>query len=1130
MSSPSADSAAVDRDTAALPKDSSTLTLKQSKTSLRAGTTSTDIRIKALSKEAFGSALDVSTPTLKGLDAWKAFFKSRIFIDDFKATLSFIIGLAWIFWWPTNTLFQSRVQNNIMISIVVNTAARTIGTFLDGSFLLLIGLGIAALCWILVNEIAGTSYWAMSIILFIFVYGFSYLRAASPRFFGVGVIGPLLAYTACTSAIGISGANTSHGDVFDSAFLINTLYSFLIGTLICLVINILVFPNSAESILKHQFSKIFSTLSKLLTLSVKSYSPLSDPVSDTATRKLLISQLKAQISLASVTISQADAEVFYSRYDMDDYVMILGHVNSMASQLFAIHTALEGHQAAVVGSEKFQKGFSIPMEESLGQIVLGVRRMLEKASVRVVDLRGKKGVEVAKGAGIVDLESGVGSSGGCRTIEGIRNALEELETKQFDVIFRVYAKGVPGGVVGGFDDLVDRGAPVQEGLMQVNFFTLGLLEFVSEMDALYKILADPTKQRKLRFHYRHFIPDFRPMIKSLFSGTLFKKRISFRYIFSAASKFFTSTQSIFALKCGFAIVIYFMVAIQQPTFYRTWNMQGSFITLLVAIAPSLGQTTMSFVINLLGSTIGNLWAFASIASFGTGYNALKQCGGAGCQASDWLPQIGLGIMALLISFPMNHVFLNSKVNALGLLALLSYSSGVVGPYLQRANPFFDSPWVRFYKNMASLTMAITFALVFSLAVYPNLARHALRHQISATFRLLSAHYTDLISTAVTLPTEPPKSPSLSSNQTKPQPSTPQQHPILPTTTITRLKTTHIQIQQMLSSMEPLMVFSAAELRTEAPFQISIYREILTRINNILDRLQSARVSLGDKPIDPAVLAVHSKSLTRARKEMQATVRLLLYIFASTMVAKMPMPFDLPNAIQARNKIFREFSSLMAVYLHEPGDEGSEESGVSGVTSVTKTDEQKKEIANVAVGRKSQEENLFSGRIWNRDSIDGNGSVVGGDDSSDEFDQYRDWALSLAKSEGLVVPKSKSDLARVRSVVRSEAFMRYFSFALAMRMLAVEVDALVQPFKTLFGELPNVSGTGPFGERPMGKRGVDEDVEEVVVIAEQDQYISAGVGSISGTGRVEEVFSAVDANRGEEVELTSMKAKLDGANF
>ncbi|KAI9356758.1 hypothetical protein DFJ73DRAFT_794465 [Zopfochytrium polystomum] len=982
--------------------------------------------------------------------------RSRAVKDDLKIAITFTLSFVFVFFDRTYPLLQSRTLNYIAVVVILNNPARTLGGILDSSFLVLVSSLIGALAWTLINTIAGTSNVGMGCLLFLATYLFSYARALSPRLIALGIFGPLLAYTACTSALGLSGPNTTNGDVFDSAYLVNVLYAIFIGVALCLVVNTLVFPTSAEHLLKQQVSDALKTLSELMAVTLESFSRKSA----SASRSALAKSFRDHVTAMSAMLVQADSEIFFSEFNLQDYESVVNCLNAMAAELSAIDTALVGHEEFLFQSDVFKVQFCGVLHSRLDDIKEGVTELIEQIAERIQGLP-KAGSGI--GGGLADKEAKPRRSP-TDVVEAVHVAVSDIERRQFDILFRIFEHyKTTAFPKAESPDSLERGSLEEEGLWQVNFFTLGIIAVVQELEALQRVVF-AKRTKSLHFRYRHFLPTV--------SFKVSKKRASLvsylRPFLARASKELLSLESIFAAKCATAVVIVFILACSQPDFYRRWNIGNSFVTLIMAIGPSLGQTHISFVTNLVGSSTGNLWAYISLMAFVNNTSLILNCSGWGCDLPTWVPSLGLSVMSFLIALVMGHVMLRTKFPVFGILAMLAFAGNVNGLYVTRLIPGADSPTVRFYKLLASLTMALCFALIFSLAIYPNLARHNLRVQIANILRLINAQYTDVTSVSFTRKPSHKRTP-------------------LPAATILRLRTNHRTVQLAIAALEPLMTFAAAEVRVEGRFQAETYREIITRMRNIMDRLASAIVSLGGHAFDKSVQGLLSRRLRQARKEMHNTICLLLSLFASAMISKHPIPHELPQATRARNRAFREYQRVMTGFLSVHDEVASYASAPAAVqvssyvsaTPAPPTLAVDPSAGGVAFRRILTENQLRQRRRkrlsgWTAPATAQGGageweSGTAGVGEVGEDDDEEDEETIDGDVDEISLPTT---IDEVKEIIRSESWLRFFSYALAARMISVEVDALVKPTKALFGELPSLAyrSEAEVGAVPAGKRG------------------------------------------------------------
>ncbi|KAJ1556205.1 hypothetical protein HK405_005181 [Cladochytrium tenue] len=932
--------------------------------------------------------------------------------------------------------------------VVSPGTGRTVGAFLDTLLVNTFGVFVAAACWALVNSAAGVSNGGMATLLFVIVYVFSYIRTLSDRYFGIGIIGPLFTYLTCISAVGLSGSNTTGGNIFDSNFLLNNVCSFLIGGAISLVVNVLVFPDFAEPKLRARLGDAAAAVVDLLRATVLGSHVGDGDVIDSAedaadARAQAATRLRGLLAELGRLAADVRSEPTWSRFSAMDLARAVDHVAAMSAQLFALEAALlNGNERTstllsglhVVLAASASAGLPLDdISQSANTVTSGYCDLLEAAGSAFTRSKGADGEASAGGLG-PELE------------EQVKSALDFLEANHFAVLFHT--------MYGGIED--DKGArrnAAMEGVAEANFVGVSMREFRSEVIAFYKLATDPTKKRRLRFYYPHFSPSFlasSPGPASRPAGTP-KKRKTFGQIWKMANEFFFSRGSVFAIKCAIASVAYLLIGFNEPTFFTYWSFSGSFVTLLVAITPSLGQTNLALVVNLAGTCVGQLWGFVALEAWGTGPQLLTaSCRGWGCnngvQSDPWRSRVGLGLWAFILAIPMVHVYLNTRVGPLGLLALLSFSGSLIPSYLNRQNPAYDSPWVRFYKSLAALAMILTSAFVLQLSFYPNFARRNLRTGLAQAILRLNALYGHLNNVAFVSGAsvtedaggDDGKSPSPDKTDTSPQ--------ALPASLLGAARAERLRLQAHVRGALPtLLALSRAEVRLEGPLQTAEYSEVLRRIGLLLDALNAAWISLQGKTFGGEILGMllESEEARVNRKEMHDKTRLLCYLFSSSLITKQPLPSSLPRASPQRDLVFRTFHGLARVYLtrryhaarHTPSflTVSAEDSGpTAAITAPASAATPAVDAADLSAGVAVGDLGVVAEPTAEApaESGDGYGKVDG-----------------LAE----VSAPAPDSVAAFRAAVQTDVWTRLLAYSLSMRLFAAELDALAAPVSGLFGD-------------------------------------------------------------------------------
>ncbi|KAJ3296818.1 hypothetical protein HDU79_005610 [Rhizoclosmatium sp. JEL0117] len=784
---------------------------------------------------------------------------SRKTKDWLKALLAYVLTITFIFS-PWNSWIQPRSFSNVVLIAVIQSPAKTVGNFLDSAFLLLIAMCISSAIFAFMQAVAGDSYAGLAVILFIVTYLFATLRTFNiARYFVFSLVGPLFAFSACTSLVGVSGKNTTNGAQFDENFLVSTIKSYLIGLAICTIINIFVFPDFAEPHINEQFLSVLENL-KLLSGSILSSiegSEIEDEeyAKGNAVRAELVAKIQQEFGLIDANISQASAEIVYSHFSIKDYNRILKNMKSVAAVLFSIQTTLSSAGAQrLLRSPVFAQEISDAMKGTWQNIRTSLGRMFAdiEAKLNCASSKRKRNHDMSE----QELEEAL-----LKSVQSSKDALVEFEQHNPAAFFPVFAEksDIHEGVLT---------TEIREGwdkFLQVTFFILGAKELVKELTILHSELAGMGKHLKVRLHFRHFLPS-EIFKRAPHHDPTMGPAITTRMKLSRVKDFFLSSSSIFGLKCAAALVCLQMILFNRPDIFKQWYLNGAVTSLLVAISPSMGQTYLGLPFQVFGSSLGAL----------LGYAAVKACGKT---------SYGVVGFAVLVAIPGYYLQLKGPATfVLGLLMLMSFSTYVSVSNANSINPLFDSPELYLGKTIGTLTLTLSFAVVFSLILYPTLARRVLREKLAEAFIELNVFYRKILLATVNVPES-----------------------VITIDEDDEIKECRNQILTKLLAIETLMVFAAAEPRLEAKFASEKYRAVLTSQYRLLDRMECLRMSGGGSPFDVDIRKMlNTGDIGKVRIEMQKAIRLLLYVFASTMLTKKRMPPALPQASKTRDRLGETF--------------------------------------------------------------------------------------------------------------------------------------------------------------------------------------------------------------------------------
>ncbi|TPX30796.1 hypothetical protein SmJEL517_g05723 [Synchytrium microbalum] len=852
---------------------------------------------------------------------------SRQFQNLFKGVLSFVIASVIVCSNVTGTALRTAVYGNLFLPVVALSPAITIGAFFDGAIQMMLGIGVGAACWSFIASVAGGSVFGYGALMFVMLYIFSFARALNPRLFGVTLVASLMTF----QGVSYTFSTTGEFDTNNQTQLLHTMAIFAVGVAINWAVNILVFPEFAEVDLKELISTSLTTSAALIDLITKSY--LLEVKPEENGRRAAVLALKSTINQMAEKVAEADAEVFFSELNIDDYRTLQTHLRTISQHFSSIDAAMVSGLDTIPNVERYRSSFALPLRDSLTTISNSISVVLTDARDALLGYghqtafqrRMSSAHKRRRGSlfSVQSLEAGEEAhplTEADAIIEMLDRSYTKFEEKQFQVMYDLFELGIEG----------TSNEPVRpqswESLLEVNFFLFSLQAIVEETKAIGKFLH---KDRKKKLHFRvwHYLPNFlieglhlkpkpaaattrpespvKPVNEEgvpLQSYTPDELFVTYRKPKPAPPKTFRvrvvdflklvqSAPSIYGLKGATAVTVVSIVLFTQKTFFVTWGLSGAVISLLVAISPSLGQTYMSFLVNLTGTCIGALWAFISFTVWRDGSDNVYN-------------PYGLVFFAALLAIPVIYSLQNTTLGkAVGFLTLLSYSGSLCVSYLYRfLGPYgvpYDPPYVRLYKQLAATAMGVTFVVLFAVTIYPNLARRILRDRISQIIGNIDSYYVDLVSLTYLILPRRVKTDDEEGLKSEMMASIAKNQAALP---------------GKFSQLAQLQAFARVEPRLEGRFQSEKYAAIIDCCQMIVDRLVSARTAVGSTQF--SAMRAATMEISSARHDLQSSIRLLLYIYSSSMYAKTKLPPVLPNASKARQVLFNRF--IGTVSASSPG--------------------------------------------------------------------------------------------------------------------------------------------------------------------------------------------------------------------
>ncbi|KAK4052886.1 hypothetical protein OIO90_004162 [Microbotryomycetes sp. JL221] len=405
------------------------------------------------------------------------------------------------------------------------------------------------------------------------------------------------------------------------------------------------------------------------------------------------------------------------------------------------------------------------------------------------------------------------------------------------------------------------------------------------------------KAKRLHLHFIERVP--KPPKKSTsdltlrqavatVSGRHFEpEKISIMARIATIEKFFRSPTSLFAFKTACAVTVFtvFILAPSLTSWFVNYGLTGGLITIMVALAPTLGQSLITFILQILGTGFGTLYGLLILRIF-------KDVGGY-----KYNP-FGLVVFLALWAIPLCYIIYTNPILFSGaLLALNGAGVLVITLYVYNEvpgsiRPTFDEPAYRAAKAFTALALALAIAASFQVFILRTPARQTLRIKLSnltfglSNYSVLFGIYGEAlvpIESKVDLDRPPVSKEALEVIRLE-------------------LMKRERQLQQELIALMPLLKFSAAEPSFGAPFQSGTFTRLIRSHQIILDRLREARVAMGTEGFGLEIRQHLASRLAPYRKQSKRFTRALFYLVSTSLATKSPLPHDLPTMLTAARNI------------------------------------------------------------------------------------------------------------------------------------------------------------------------------------------------------------------------------------
>ncbi|KAH7337158.1 hypothetical protein B0J17DRAFT_666475 [Rhizoctonia solani] len=331
-----------------------------------------------------------------------------------------------------------------------------------------------------------------------------------------------------------------------------------------------------------------------------------------------------------------------------------------------------------------------------------------------------------------------------------------------------------------------------------------------------------------------------------------------------------SPTSIYAGKTAAATLI-FAVLIWAPTtrqWFINYGLTGGLITVVVALTPTLGQTLLTFVMQISGSAVGYIAAIIVLEAF-------KNVGGYRFNPYGMACLIGLysiPFQYLIYQKPMYFTLALLALNGTGVIVVTEWTVQQL-----QGRHTYDSPPYRAGKALASLAVALAIVGTFQLVVLRNPARRQLRESTARIVYGLLGYNTVLQAyVRATMPADSAfRAPQAALERVEHD-----------------LRHREMKLQAQLIEVAPLLMFANSEPQLAKPFRGDVANKLLKSCRLILDRYREARAAIGTTPFDEYIIEEFISVLSPYRRRFTRTIKTSFYLVASSLANKFPLPHDI----------------------------------------------------------------------------------------------------------------------------------------------------------------------------------------------------------------------------------------------
>ncbi|CCO31114.1 hypothetical protein BN14_05148 [Rhizoctonia solani AG-1 IB] len=299
------------------------------------------------------------------------FAASRKAIPVFKGTLAYILAFVLVFLRGFDDLSRVPITfTGIILIVIAGTPGKSVGACLTATFFAILGVCIGSLNFVILAHL-GHEPVAQAVVFAFMVYLLALIKAQGLKYFGFSLLAILMSFNGIYTSIML-------GTGFSSTYLKEYIKSYLWGSAIVLFVNLFIFPVSSERELRQLLVMSLEHVATYSHLLAKTYTlTLTDEERDARAR--LAQTIRADFGLLTMKMAETSAEINWSRWSMDDYLVFVAKTRAVQLALITSHTSISSihTQNATLFKEYFLPSTLKPFQRMRRDIDMAIQEISE---------------------------------------------------------------------------------------------------------------------------------------------------------------------------------------------------------------------------------------------------------------------------------------------------------------------------------------------------------------------------------------------------------------------------------------------------------------------------------------------------------------------------------------------------------------------------------------------------------------------------------------------------------------------------------------------------------------------------------------------------------------------------------